>query len=300
MIYKNLIYILTMVKDLIKSLRIEQWSKNLLIFVSIFFHKSYTYYDLIFLTKIFIYFSILVSSTYLINDMADINTDKKHPKKKFRPIASEKYNIKNWVLISFILQTIGFIGIYSLSKATFSLSLIYYLITLLYSFKLKYLKFFDLATISSLFIIRILIGTLELKIDISSYLFTYVIFTSLSIVTSKKYSILTNEEIVESKVKEFLKKNYSKRTLEFILKFTLVLSWLVYLSWIIFYQSKELLKVNLFFLYLSSLILANLYKDFYSLTLDNQTEDIFDLLNKNKLILVQVILFFILSSQSFL
>lgn len=80
---------MNLVKAIIKEIRVHHWIKNVLIFSPIFFSRQllhFEYYPKLILG--FIAFSVIASSVYVINDLFDIEKDRKHPKKKFRPIAS--------------------------------------------------------------------------------------------------------------------------------------------------------------------------------------------------------------------
>ena len=72
----------------LKLFRVWQWSKNLLIIVPIILSDSFNYEKLINSVILFFIFSLFVSGNYILNDLNDINLDKNHPEKMYRPIAS--------------------------------------------------------------------------------------------------------------------------------------------------------------------------------------------------------------------
>ena len=90
------------------------------------------------------------------------------------------------------------------------MSLSYLVLSFAYSKYLKYVKYLDLAIISLFFVLRVHIGAVGSNIEVSVFLNLLIFFSSLAIVTSKKLSILTDENIKNSKVKNSINKNYVK------------------------------------------------------------------------------------------
>ncbi len=79
--------------DYLKLMRVKHYVKNLLIFVPVFFSKKI--FDLSMISQVcigFVCFSLISSAVYILNDIRDVEKDRKHPKKKNRPIASGKIN----------------------------------------------------------------------------------------------------------------------------------------------------------------------------------------------------------------
>ncbi|MCB0749074.1 MAG: UbiA family prenyltransferase, partial [Ignavibacteriae bacterium] len=85
-------------------LRIEQYIKNLFVLAPLFFSKEFVKPDQSFrsLAAVFI-FSIIASSIYIFNDIRDLEEDRNHPTKKFRPIASNLISVRNAVLVMLFL-----------------------------------------------------------------------------------------------------------------------------------------------------------------------------------------------------
>ena len=90
------------IKSIIKLLRLQQWTKNLLIFLPLFFHGQMLNIDLLLqCIVVFFAFSTAASSIYCFNDIHDVEVDKMHPKKCKRPIASNKISIKTGYVVMF-------------------------------------------------------------------------------------------------------------------------------------------------------------------------------------------------------
>ena len=90
-------------KNYVQLLRIEQWLKNFVIFIPLFAYGEMNINDLLNLILVFVFFSFVVSSTYVLNDILDLESDSNHPIKNKRPLASGKISIKKakFVLIIF-------------------------------------------------------------------------------------------------------------------------------------------------------------------------------------------------------
>ena len=126
-----------MTVDLIKSLRPVQWTKNLLLFAGAVFSQQLFHQD-IFLNTLaaFCLFCMISSSSYIINDLMDINADRQHPKKSKRPIASGKISVTVAGITAFILGVAGIVLSFYLRKEFGFICLFYFVMTLSYSIKL--------------------------------------------------------------------------------------------------------------------------------------------------------------------
>ena len=142
----------------IKVLRLNQWSKNIVILIPAVLSQNIDVLMNLDLYLILFLFSIMASSTYIFNDLIDANQDKHHPEKKNRPIASGDISIKNALIFGLFLAILSFTLIFLIQKNLVIYFLSYFILTVSYSIKFKYLKYLDFISISALFYIRILIG----------------------------------------------------------------------------------------------------------------------------------------------
>tara|TARA_B100001939_G_scaffold330321_1_gene327377 strand:- start:422 stop:1291 length:870 start_codon:yes stop_codon:yes gene_type:complete len=184
--------------------RYWQWIKNLIIFIPIILSNTYDLNLLIDTLGLFILFSIFVSGTYIFNDIKDYKEDQKHPKKRGRPIASGAISLKNAFLTSLVLTitSISFSFFYYGSKIAI-LFIYYLLLTLFYSFKLKYINVADGIIVSLLYFIRLYLGSEITKVELTFELSAYIILLSMIIVFLKKNSIL-NTPNYSNKIKELI------------------------------------------------------------------------------------------------
>jgi len=146
-------------KALIKSMRLKQWPKNLFLLAAVIFDGQLFNRDslLISIAGVLI-FCLISSSVYLINDVKDIDSDRQHPVKKNRPIASGKLPVRIALVAAILLLVISFPVSYLLSPGFAIISGIYFLINLAYSFHLKHVPLIDVMIIATGFVLRVAAG----------------------------------------------------------------------------------------------------------------------------------------------
>ena len=156
---------------LFKIIRIKQWYKNIVIFLPLVFSLSLLNLDSIYLTIVgFIALSLASSALYIRNDILDIEFDKQHPIKKFRPLASGQISKKNAYII-FVLLLSSSLIIAAIVNWQLVIVLIFLFVnTTVYSQWLKNFAYVDLLSISLNFVIRVLAGMLLLQVSISPWL----------------------------------------------------------------------------------------------------------------------------------
>ncbi len=175
-------------KVILRAIRLHQWAKNLLIFVPIFLaHKYYNPTNILESICAFVCFGFCASSTYLINDLLDLETDRKHHHKKLRPLASGELSITSGALISASLMLVAFALCLFLPLEFFYVMLVYLVLTLLYSFKLKKMLLLDVLALACLYTIRIRAGGDAIESEISFWLLTFSVTIFLSLAFLKRF-----------------------------------------------------------------------------------------------------------------
>jgi 4-hydroxybenzoate polyprenyltransferase len=176
-----------------EALRPIQWIKNLGLFAAAILNGQL--FNLEVFSKSFwgfIVFCLLSSSSYLINDLADIEKDRLHPVKKFRPLARGDVDPATAVFISFMLLFIGlFISIF-INFGFFILSLVFILLQYTYSFFLKKKAVIDIIGIAFFFILRAYAGEIATGYHLPVWIMLAVIFLSLFLASGKRWSELSN------------------------------------------------------------------------------------------------------------
>jgi len=177
-----------MLKALIKTMRPRQWTKNGFIFFGLIFDKQ------LFLVQPFLrtlagfaLFCLASSAVYLFNDIADVEADRNHPEKKFRPVASGKLPV-SIALAAAVLLTLIAIPLGYLLSPIFALILTIYLtINLLYSRWLKHVSILDVLIISSGFVLRVAAGVALITVErFSPWLYMITVLFSLYIGFGKR------------------------------------------------------------------------------------------------------------------
>lgn len=202
-------------KNYLKLIRIKHWLKNGLVVLPLFFGREILNVDKI--TSVilaFLIFSMISSIIYVINDINDIENDRNHPTKKDRPLASGKISIKNAILVLIlllILSTSLIIHLYNKTTNIYIIliPIIYIVLNILYSLKLKQVPIIDVAILVSGFVLRVYYGGVSSNIEISTWLYLMVMFGSFYLGFGKRRNELKqNKENNTRKVLEFYNKEF--------------------------------------------------------------------------------------------
>lgn len=179
------------IKVFARAMRVNQWIKNLLVFTAVIF--SGKLFDLWIVWQAIIAFGIfclLSSTSYLLNDIIDYPYDKKHPIKRYRPIASGEISMQQATFTVFILTVISLLLSLLFSVNFFFLSLIFILLHFFYSLYLKKFPTVDIFTISLSFILRAIGGEVVTGYHIPVWLLLTIFFISLFMATVKRHAEL--------------------------------------------------------------------------------------------------------------
>ena len=171
----------------LELLRVKQYYKNLIIFLSLIFLGKEITLEAIILTSIgFIALCLISSSNYIINDILDKDKDKLHPFKKKRPIANNYYSTIFAGIISILLAITSLSISILISEKFFILILTIFFLTLFYSLKLKEEIFLDITLISTNFIIRAISGIIIINARLSPWLILCTFFLSFLLAIGKR------------------------------------------------------------------------------------------------------------------
>lgn len=174
-------------QEVIKLIRINQWIKNLFLFLPLFFDLRIFDLECLLMTSAgFISFSLMASAVYVFNDYLDIEDDRKHPVKKNRPLANAKVSVKTAIglMIIFAISSL-LIGIL-LPPLFTGVVVIYLIINMLYSFKLKHIPILDIFLVSLGFVLRVFAGGIICSIEPSAWLIMVTLLLALFIALAKR------------------------------------------------------------------------------------------------------------------
>lgn len=154
-----------MFKDIIKTLKVNHYIKNLIVFVPLIFSLNFLDINLCIKSAIMMFaFCLISSGVYILNDLIDIEKDKKHPIKRNRAIASGRISKRFAITMLIILLTLAFLISFLLSYLCLLMVVIYFILNVFYSLYLKYIALIDVACIAIGFIIRILAGCYSISV----------------------------------------------------------------------------------------------------------------------------------------
>ena len=178
---------------MIRAMRPHHWLKNGLVFIPILLNHDV--FDITALwqgTVGFVAFSLLASSIYLLNDIIDVEADRRHPTKRRRPLAAgEITKAQAYVAAPLLLVTAFGISFLLPKPGTFLLVLLAYLVlALAYLFFLKRKLLVDVLSLAAMHTLRILAGNAAADIPISSWLLAFSMFLFLSLALVKRYAEL--------------------------------------------------------------------------------------------------------------
>ncbi|MEW6409314.1 MAG: decaprenyl-phosphate phosphoribosyltransferase [Nitrospirota bacterium] len=173
-------------------MRPAQWTKNLLVFAAIIFSQNF--FNVIMLLKVvvaFFLFCILSGSVYIINDLIDIEHDRRHPKKSKRPIASGMLKSPFAATTATVLVIISIVLSFFLNTSFGFVTSIYFLLQMAYSFWLRNIIILDVFAISAGFVLRAIGGAEVISVPISSWLLICTTLLALFLALSKRRHELT-------------------------------------------------------------------------------------------------------------
>jgi 4-hydroxybenzoate polyprenyltransferase len=199
----------------IKLLRVHQWAKNALVFVPLV--TAQRYFDLVAFGEAIgalLVFSLTASAIYILNDLVDIDADRKHPSKKRRPLAAGTLPLTGAMVLMPILLILSFSGALIISPPLAAVQFVYLVLTTAYTFVLKRKMLVDVLALASLYTIRVIAGGVAISVPISEWLlgFSMFIFTALALI--KRYVELAAR--IDGGVSDPINRNYRNSDLDIV------------------------------------------------------------------------------------
>lgn len=178
-----------MPKYLFLTMRPKQWVKNIFVFAGLIFANDLLLTNPQSLLRVLATFGLwclIASSIYLINDLVDIEKDRDHPKKRYRPLASGHLAPSSAIVATLIFLVIGLPLAWMLSRGVAIILAVYVVMQLAYSFRLKHVVILDVFIIAAGFVFRTVSGAVVLGIDISPWLLICTGLLSLFLALAKR------------------------------------------------------------------------------------------------------------------
>ena len=239
------------ISHIIKLMRPQQYVKNAFIFLPLFFALEITNKELLLYALIaFISFSLSASAIYILNDYFDIEEDRLHPKKKFRPLASGDITQNQSVVIMGILLSIGMFLMTLLSlKATFIL-VFYIIMNMAYTLWLKHIAILDITTIAIGFVLRLFVGSAVTDISLSMWIVIMTFLLALFMALAKR----RDDVLIFMNTGEKMRKVIDGYNLQFLDGAMMIMASVVIVSYTLYTTSTEVIeRVGSQYLYLTTL-----------------------------------------------
>lgn len=179
-------------KDLFDSLRVRQWTKNLLVFAALIFSGHALQYSFMARSLLaFVLFCLASSAVYVFNDIVDVRKDREHPVKRLRPFASGRVSLKTgWALLIFV--ALVSVSASFLFNADFGIVVLaYLLLQATYTLRLKHVVILDVFVISFGFLLRVVAGAIAIHVVVSSWILVCTMLLALFLALSKRRHELT-------------------------------------------------------------------------------------------------------------
>jgi 4-hydroxybenzoate polyprenyltransferase len=176
------------VTPLLKTMRPRHWVKNGLLFIPLIFDKQLTNWLALVRTILgVILFCLLSSVIYIINDLVDLEADKKHPLKSQRPLASGALKVRTARVAGIVLTLIIFIPATLLSLEFALIGLAYLVLNLAYSAWLKHAPILDVMCLASFYVLRVAAGVSLINVTVfSPWLYVFTTFLALYLGIGKR------------------------------------------------------------------------------------------------------------------
>jgi 4-hydroxybenzoate polyprenyltransferase len=172
---------------LLTSLRPSQWTKNLLVFAGLLFgHRLFETSAILAAIGAFAVFCLLSGVVYIVNDIFDRESDRRHPLKARRPIASGALPVRTAAAAAIVLCAAALIGAAALGRPFLAVAITYLALQSLYSATLKHIVIIDALTLAIGFVLRAVAGAIAVDVAISHWLLVCTILLALFIALAKR------------------------------------------------------------------------------------------------------------------
>lgn len=271
-------------KDHIRLLRPKHYLKNVLVLLPLFFSGRFFERALLGAAAAgFAAFCLLSSFIYIINDVRDVESDRRHPTKCRRPIASGAVSVHAALTLAAALAAaVTAIGVLARFPAGgWGCMAVYLLVNLGYSFGLKNVPILDIALLVSGFLLRVLFGAAVTGIGISSWLYLTVVSVSFYLALGKRRGELRRQSDTSRKVLRY----YNNAFLDKNMNICLTLAIVFYSLW-----SADAMNAGTHLIWTVPLVICLCLK--YSLTVEGDSDgDPVEVIFQDKVLLVLIAVF---------
>jgi len=219
------------VLGVLMTIRPHQWVKNVFVLAPVVFAKEI--FDPLLLSRAaaaFAVFCLLAGAVYTLNDLADVEADRRHPVKRYRPIASGQVSVRTARVLAAVLVAAAMSGAAVTSLGLLAVTLAYFSLNLAYSFRLKHVPYLDVGLIAAGFVLRVVGGGYATRIYVSGYLLACTALLALFLGFGKRRHELTAAAAGASKQRASLE-SYTKKGLDVTMLVTAIATIATYLAY---------------------------------------------------------------------
>ncbi|GAB88606.1 decaprenyl-phosphate phosphoribosyltransferase [Gordonia rhizosphera] len=203
-------------EGLIKAVRPRQWVKNVLVLAAPLAAGNITEGNVLLQAGIaFVAFCLVASCIYLVNDAMDVESDRNHPTKRFRPIAAGVVPVRLAYILAVVFGTASLLVALAANWQTAVVIAVYLVIQLGYCFGWKNQPVIDICIVSSGFLLRAIAGGVAAEIELSQWFLLVMAFGSLFMAAGKRYAELQLAERTGAKIRKALR-YYTTTYLRFV------------------------------------------------------------------------------------
>jgi 4-hydroxybenzoate polyprenyltransferase len=228
----------------VKTIRPHQWVKNVFVLAPVVFAKEI--FDPLLLWRAgaaFFAFCLLAGAVYTMNDLADVDADRQHPVKRYRPIASGRVpiGVARGLVVMLVLGSLA--GSALRSWPFFAVAATYFGLNVAYSLKLKHIAYLDVGCIAAGFVLRVMGGGFATQIQVSHYLLVCTALLALFLGFGKRRHELALAAAGTGKTRAALE-SYSPRGLDVALVVTALLTVVTYVAYTLDPHTQEFFKTR--------------------------------------------------------
>jgi 4-hydroxybenzoate polyprenyltransferase len=271
----------------VQLLRPHQWTKNLFVFLPLFFDRRLTDMDCLVSAGIsFASFCLIASSIYCINDIRDSESDRLHPVKCKRPIASGKVSHRSGYALSFVLLLASISLLLLLEKGiAWKMTLLllsYYVMNLCYCIGLKRVAIVDVFIIATGFVMRVVAGGFSTQIHLTHWIILMTFLLALFLAFAKR----RDDVVIRQATGVTVRSNTKHYTPDFLNQILTILASITIVCYIMYSVSEEVIaRMDSPHIYLTSIfVLAGIIRYMQIALVETKSGDPTHILVKDRFI----------------
>ncbi|MBW7839710.1 MAG: decaprenyl-phosphate phosphoribosyltransferase [Chitinophagaceae bacterium] len=279
-------------KPYIKLLRPKDWIKNTFLFLPLFFSGELFHIEsFIMVLEGFFCFSFVASSIYILNDYRDIEDDKKHPEKKFRPLPAGTVEKSVALVMSVLLLVAGTAWGGFISYQFLIILLLYWLLNIGYSLGLKNISILDIFIIAIGFVLRVNAGSVIIKVPLSEWLIIMVFLLAIFLGLGKR----RDDVLLKIKSGAEMRQSIRGYNLEFINISSALVSAVLIVAYFMYTMSPEVIeRLGTGRLYFTCIfVLAGVFRYLQLIYIKEKSDSPVKILYRDRFIQVSILLWII-------